>query len=355
MSKIFPLQSLRGICVLIVMLVHFNPYKGSIFHIQTLASAAVFMFLVLSGFIISMIYDKKILNRNDLIKFYKKRFFRMYPLHVLFLFIFLILEFLKLYIENNYSIIPNNKAFEINNIYSFFSHLFLYNIFNNIVTYNLPAWTVSGEFFASIFFGAICLIFKDEKKISKFFIFMIIIILLCFNFYDKKFIQYTTYFAFFSVIYCFIIGYFFLKIFQLKNKIYLFLINNFFQILNLFFLFLFLSFDFLNFLFPLSSGIIIIYLSSIKNINLIGKIFYNRFLIFTGKISYTLYISHFFVYWTYTQIFRYILELENHNSFENTQFIESNSSIYLIKIILSFITTYFVSIQLYNKFEKRFI
>ena len=61
MSKIFPLQSLRGICVLVVMIVHFNPYKGSMFHIQTLASAAVFMFLVLSGFIISMIYDKKIL------------------------------------------------------------------------------------------------------------------------------------------------------------------------------------------------------------------------------------------------------------------------------------------------------
>lgn len=76
---------------------------------------------------------------------------------------------------------------------------------------------------------------------------------------------------------------------------------------------------------------------------------------FLLSLSVTLYISHFFVYWTYTQIFRYILELENHNSFENTQFIESNSSIYLIKIILSFITTYFVSIQLYNKFEKRFI
>ena len=27
MSKILPLQSLRGICVLVVMLVHFNPYK----------------------------------------------------------------------------------------------------------------------------------------------------------------------------------------------------------------------------------------------------------------------------------------------------------------------------------------
>lgn len=66
-------------------------------------------------------------------------------------------------------------------------------------------------------------------------------------------------------------------------------------------------------------------------------------------------MSHFFVYWTYTQVFRYILELENNNSFENTEFIESNTSMYLLKIILSFATSYFISIHIYNKFEKRFI
>ena len=33
MSKILPLQSLRGICVLVVMLVHFNPYKESLYFI----------------------------------------------------------------------------------------------------------------------------------------------------------------------------------------------------------------------------------------------------------------------------------------------------------------------------------
>ena len=355
MSKILPLQSLRGICVIVVMLVHFNPYKESIFHIQILASAAVLIFLVLSGFIISMVYEKKILNIKDLIKFYKKRFFRMYPLHVLFLFIFLFLEFFKLYIETNYSINPNNKAFEINDINSFFSHFFLYNIFNSIVTYNLPAWTVSGEFLASIFFGAACLVFKDEKKISQFFIFIIFTILFCYSFFEIKFIQYTTFFAFFSVIYCFIIGYFFFKIFQLKNKIYFFLVNNLFQILNFTFLFLFLSFEILHFLFPLSSGIIILYLASIRKTNIIERIFYNNFLIFTGKISYTLYISHYFVFWIFTQIFRHILKLESPNSFDNSEFIESNLLIYLSKIILSFITTYLLSIQLYNKFEKKFI
>lgn len=101
--------------------------------------------------------------------------------------------------------------------------------------------------------------------------------------------------------------------------------------------------------------LIILYLASIRKTNIIERIFYNNFLIFTGKISYTLYISHYFVFWIFTQIFRHILKLESPNSFDNSEFIESNLLIYLSKIILSFITTYLLSIQLYNKFEKKFI
>ena len=71
MNKIFPLQSLRGICVILVMLVHFNPYNGFFLQIHIVASAAVFVFLVLSGFIISMVYEDKITNMSNLTKFIK--------------------------------------------------------------------------------------------------------------------------------------------------------------------------------------------------------------------------------------------------------------------------------------------
>ena len=145
------------------MLVHFNPYHGTFFHNSFLASSAVFAFLVLSGFIVSLVYDNRINETKDLLIFYKKRFFRMYPMHVLFLFTFLIIEFLKLYLENEYNIIANNKSFTINDGSAFISHLLLLNIFNNILTYNLPAWTVSGEFITSILFGLSCLFIKNKK------------------------------------------------------------------------------------------------------------------------------------------------------------------------------------------------
>ena len=150
MKKIFPLQSLRAICVIIVMFVHFSPYPGAFFHNQFLGASAVFTFLALSGFIVSLVYHNKINETKDLIIFSKKRFLRMYPMHILFLFIFLIVEFLRLYIESTNSIQVNNKAFTINNQSAFISHLFLVNIFNNVLTFNSPTWTVSGEFITSI-------------------------------------------------------------------------------------------------------------------------------------------------------------------------------------------------------------
>jgi len=355
MKKILPLQSLRGICVLVVILVHFNPYNGFFLHIPILASISVLIFLVLSGFIIGKVYQYKIIDKKSLITFYKKRFYRMYPLHILFLFLFLLIEFSKLYIENKYSIFANSKAFETNDIYSFFSHLFLINIFNNIVTFNLPAWTVSAEFLSSLFFGIVCLIFKKEKNIFYVLLIILFLIFFIFKYYEKNFIQYTTIFGFLSVVYCFIIGYFFFLINDKKKKLYFFLFINVFQFLNLILICILIKIKPFHIFLPICFGIIIIYLTSINNKNLIGKIFFNNFLIYTGKISYTLYISHYLVYWLYTQLFRHIFNLESTDSFNNTLFVDQNLSIYLFKIILSFITSYLISDVIYNKFEKKFI
>lgn len=355
MKKILPLQSLRAICVFIVMIVHFNPYQGTFFHNSFLAATGVFTFLVLSGFIISKIYYKKIQNTKQLLAFYKKRFLRMYPLHFFFLIIFLIIEFLKLYIETNYSINTNNKAFTTNNVEHFFSHFFLINIFDKTVSFNAPAWTVSGEFLVSIFFGIISLIFIKESKKLYFLILSILLIFITFIVCKKQLIQYNTIFALLSVIFCFIIGHFYFKLYLIKNKLFYFLLNRHVQILNFILFITIVYFKVLDFIVPVCSGIFILYLSEIKGKNFFEKIFFNKFLVYSGKISYTLYLSHYLVYWVYTQLFRHILKIENLESFNNTLFIENNLIIYLIKIFISFVSVYLVSHILYNQFEKKFI
>ena len=59
--------------------------------------------------------------------------------------------------------------------------------------------------------------------------------------------------------------------------------------------------------------------------------------------------------WSYTQLFRHILEIENLNSFENSNFVYNTFIFYLFKLVLSFFTSYILSDFLYNKFEKKFI
>lgn len=355
MKKILPLQSLRALCVIIVMIVHFHPYNGSFFDNSFLAGSAVITFLVLSGFIISKVYHNKILNINQLFEFIKKRFFRIYPLHFLFLIIFVIIEFLRFYIEIKYSISVNNKAFTINNLETFFSHFFLTNIFNKILTFNAPAWTVSGEFITSIYFGIVCVIFIQESKKIYFLLLSTFIFIILFFVYEKPLIIYNNLFALLSVIICFAVGFFCFKIYHSKKKIFFILLNKNFQIINFILLLLLIKFKILEFVIPICSGLIILFLSEIKGNTFFEKVFYNRFLIYTGKISYTLYLSHYLVFWIYTQIFRHILEIENLNSFNSTLFIENNFIFYLTKISLSLLTTYFVSHILYNKFEKKFI
>ena len=355
MKKIFPLQSLRAICVIIVMLVHFTPYPGAFFHNSFLGASAVFTFLALSGFIVSLVYHNKINETKDLIIFSKKRFLRMYPMHILFLFIFLIVEFLRLYIESTTSIQVNNKAFTINNQSAFISHLFLVNIFNNILTFNSPTWTVSGEFITSILFGVVS--FYVRKDVTKFYLFLLIFIsiIVISIIFDKNLIQYTTIFSLLSIIYSFIIGFFCFRIFFLKNKIFYLLSNNYFQLAHFLIFISLIYFKRLDFFLPISSGIIIIYLCKIKNDDFFGKIFFNNFLIYSGNISYTLYITHYLVYWFYTQLFRYVLKIENINSFNDASYVFNYPIFYMTKLLLAFLTTYLISHFLYNQFEKKFI
>ena len=355
MKKILPLQSLRAICVIVVMLVHFTPYPGAFFQNYFLGASAVFTFLALSGFIVSLVYHNKINETQDLLTFSKKRFLRMYPMHVLFLLIFLIVEIIKFYIESNYLIQSNNKAFTNNDWSAFISHLFLINIFNNVLTFNSPTWTVSGEFITSILFGITS--FFLRKDTTKFYFFLIIIVLIFFIFtiFNQKLIQYTAIYSLLSIIYSFIIGFFCFRIFFLKNKIFYLLSNNYFQLCHFLIFISLIYFQKFDFFLPISSGIIIIYLCKIKNDNFFDKIFFNNFLIYTGKISYTLYITHYLVYWFYTQLFRHVLKIENINSFDNASYVFNYPIFYMTKLLLAFVTTYLISHFLYNQFEKKFI
>jgi peptidoglycan/LPS O-acetylase OafA/YrhL len=352
MSKILPLQSLRGILCMLVVIVHFTPYEILKLHNHFLAGIAVIGFFILSGYVLTLNYNNKIYDIDGLKIFIKKRFLRLYPLHFFFLIIFIILEYLKYFINLNFNLEINSQIFLENNIYSALTNLLLINTLNDYLSFNSPSWAVSAEFLSSIIFGLFLLIFK------KYFFYFSILIFIFFLFYfmrlELSFIQYNGLFSLYSCIACYCLGtiVYFLNEKKFLNKI----INNyFFQIANLFtFILLIKSNNYLTIIILFNISFLILFLVNLEIKNHIFAILSNKYLVYLGNISYSIYLSHYFVYWVVTQIFRHLLKFEIINSYTDTIFIVENYSIYLIKFIISIVITLVISKYLYKLIEKKF-
>lgn len=351
MSKILPLQSLRGILCITVVLVHFTPYEVLFFHNHFLAGSAVVGFFVLSGYVLTFNYFDKIKNKIDLINFLKKRFFRLYPLHLFFLLIFLILEFVKYYLNISFNFQSNSMIFKENNLISFFSNLFLLNTFNNYLSFNLPSWAVSAEFISSIIFGITLLLFRKKFLIFSIVIFLSFLIL--FVIFGYKLFIYNGYFSLFSCVLSYYLG---SMLFFFNENKYLIKINNFslFQFLNLLSFFYFINNEIYSFLILINISSILLFLVNLDRNNLFFKLITNKFLLELGNMSYSIYLSHYLIYWIITQIFRHIIRIEEIGSYTDNMFILENYNIYMSKLFISVVITIIISKYLYKFLEKKF-
>ena len=143
-------------------------------------TVAVQFFFVLSGFIfffmyMNMILEKKINFKNFIIL----RLSRLYPLHLLTLFIMLFLQMYYIFLNNEYYIYQNN-SWE-----NFILHLFLiqeWGLSNNW-GFNAASWSISVEFLLYISFFLIAL--KGVKNLSQS-LFLLLLIFLAYCFIQPK-------------------------------------------------------------------------------------------------------------------------------------------------------------------------
>jgi len=169
---ILPLETFRGIFALIIVLHHL---KIDTFiqksNIVMNGGLVVDFFFVLSGFVISLNYLNKINSKKDLLNFQKKRFNRLYPLHLLTLFMFIIIEIIKLIINNYTNLQSTYVPFSgFNNFYSLIANFFLLHGWYGW-SFNLPSWSISTEFYTYLIFGLVVLFFN---KRTAFFVFLIL-------------------------------------------------------------------------------------------------------------------------------------------------------------------------------------
>lgn len=162
-EKLLSLESLRGIAAVSVAIFHFgvNSHFDNAFIRQSWLM--VDFFFVLSGFVIAMNYQHRLGNFEQLLSFQQRRFFRLYPLHVFMLLVFLGIEVSKWLAESFMGLQGSSPSFSKNDLYSFLSHLaLLQNFTHDQITWNEPSWSISAEFYTYILFALVMLLVRSN-------------------------------------------------------------------------------------------------------------------------------------------------------------------------------------------------
>lgn len=159
------LDGIRGCCALIVAIYH-SKFLGhyALWSFTRNSYLFVDFFFVLSGFVIFHSYQQKIHDSATLKSFVIKRFLRLWPLHFFVLLAFIGLEAFKLLIniwvpsEAAPFGVPNSLITIITNI------LLLQSVgLHDYNSWNVPSWSISAEFLVYLVFAAATLLFDKLR------------------------------------------------------------------------------------------------------------------------------------------------------------------------------------------------
>ncbi len=170
--------ALRGVAALIVVLVHFR----SFFHPTIDPDDVTFFlakgylwvdfFFILSGFILSYIYGIEHPERrtlHDITRYFIARFARIYPLHLMSLavvFLFFMTMSLVSWTQNGEFCCLFDDS--LRHPESLIANLFLVHAWGMFdwVTWNLPSWSLSTEFFCYLMFAALLAMDGPARRLS---------------------------------------------------------------------------------------------------------------------------------------------------------------------------------------------
>lgn len=162
------LDALRGVCALLVVLFHI-PIYHALKDIRAFANLqfCVDMFFALSGFVLCHAYGQRLHDGKDGVRFALMRFARLWPLHIVMLAAFVALELAKLVFSradgsmalDSQPFAPGHSPFEI------VTNIFFLQSFglHPSLSWNGAAWSAAVEFYVSILFAAVVLLFPRRR------------------------------------------------------------------------------------------------------------------------------------------------------------------------------------------------
>ncbi len=340
----YELESLRGIAALIVVLFHI-PWLNFFYENSLIRNGylMVYLFFILSGFVITHNYLIRINSPKDFYQFIVLRTGRIYPLHLVFLMVFLFYEVIKYLSVQFLGFYNPTSPFEINNLTNFIYNLFLIHSFGfSESSFNGPSWSISAEFYTYIFFGIITLFYKQIFIYLCSIIAFISVTILCFTNYSSGLLLCITGFFIGSVTY---------KIYErlstFKFKYYTHLLSITFFVIACYICFKIpFKHDITSFfIFPFL--ILFIALSPDHPISKILNIKVFRWL---GKISYSIYMSHASILWVFTQFLKVVLKIP-FTSIDKDLVIQTSYGVGSIALILALITIISISHFSYKYIE----
>lgn len=167
--RLSQLDGLRGLFALMVALYHFS-YQTEVRGIAYLSNFMVAQgdlfvdfFFVLSGFVITLTYYKKLSNFNGFTDYLRKRFIRLYPL--LFYTALVFLAFLLL-AGNLFPAYTNNRLSTGDLFIELLNTLLLLNstgLLSDAPGINYPSWSISSEMISYVIFGLL-VVFTGKKS-----------------------------------------------------------------------------------------------------------------------------------------------------------------------------------------------
>lgn len=302
-KKILELESLRGLAALLVVFYHL-PKWHPILNINLIQNGylMVELFFVISGFVIYKAYSEKLYTITELIKFQFLRMGRLYPVHLLFLLLFLLIEIGKYIAVSKFGMGDIRAVpFRENSLNALVEQVFLLQAIlpnGNAITYNPPAWSISVEFYTYLVFGSVILLSKKYK--------VQVISILCL--FSMILLSMRSTFGTDYLLRCFA-GFFLGCLISHFIKTIRFEFPKYSSLLVLFLLMAFLQLKTTNNLDPLiffiTAALVISLVSSPAG--WLNKLILNKVFVWLGEISYSVYMSHAFIIWLISNILKRLI------------------------------------------------
>ena len=153
------LDSFRGICALLVVFFHLHVVGAfSELHFFRHAEVLLNFFFVLSGFVLAHTYGMK--ANLSFKSFFISRVFRLYPLHLVMLAVFILFELVRwtAYKKGvSFNNVPFTGLFAPSEIVPNLLLVQAWTTLTETMSFNYPSWTISIEFYIYMLFGGLCL------------------------------------------------------------------------------------------------------------------------------------------------------------------------------------------------------